>query len=89
MNVIFSEYFTYRAGLRGFHLERIREIVLYSSERYWDMNTGRMIVIGKHGQHLVMIPYEYKGEVLKPVTVHATTRQQINFRIHTGRFTYE
>jgi hypothetical protein len=27
--------------------------------------------------------------VIVPVTVHATSRQQINFRLQTGRFTHE
>jgi len=89
MEVVFSEYFQYRARLRGFELSKIRKIVVYSSERYWDTVTGRMIAVGKHGQHIVMIPYEQEGEILKPITIHATTRRQINFRIHTGRFIYE
>lgn len=48
-----------------------------------------MIVIGKHDDRLVMIPYETEGDKIVPITVHATTRQQINFRVKTGRFRYE
>jgi hypothetical protein len=36
-----------------------------------------------------MIAYESVGEEITPVTVHAVTRQQIRFRVQTGRFTHE
>lgn len=46
-----------------------------------------MVVVGKQGKSLVTIPYEVgeDGAVI-PVTVHATTRQQINYRIKSGRY---
>jgi hypothetical protein len=89
MEIIFSEYFAYKAQLRGFVLTTIENIVKYSTERYFDTVTGRMVVIGNHDRRLVMIPYEAAGDVVTPVTIHATTRQQITFRIKTGRFIYE
>ncbi|MBW1716668.1 MAG: hypothetical protein JRJ77_12735 [Deltaproteobacteria bacterium] len=79
----------YRAGFRRFELTKIEDIIRYSRERYIDTVTRRMIVVGKHDDRLVMIPYERKGSEITPVTIHVTTRQQINFRIKTGRFTYE
>ncbi|GFE71175.1 hypothetical protein [Chroococcus sp. FPU101] len=48
-----------------------------------------MIAVGKHNNSLVIIPYEYTEEFITPVTVHATTRQQIQFRLQTGRFINE
>ena len=36
-----------------------------------------------------MIPYEIEGEIMKPITVHATSRQQINLRVKSERFRYE
>jgi len=36
-----------------------------------------------------MIPYEAEARTITPVTVHATTRQQINLRLKTGRFANE
>jgi hypothetical protein len=42
--------------------------------------------VGRHGRLLVMIPYERIGDDITPVTIHATTRQQINFRVKNGRF---
>ncbi len=48
-----------------------------------------MIVVGKHDDILVMIPYEKKENELKPITMHAITRQQINFRLKTGMFIHE
>ena len=85
--VIFSEYLQYRAHLRDFELNAIEQIVRYSEERYFDTVTHRMIVIGKHADQLVMIPYEETDNAILPVTIHAITRQQIRFRAQTGRLT--
>lgn len=88
-SVVWTEYMQYRAGFRRFELTKVEGIIRYSRERYFDTVTRRMIVVGKHDDRLVMIPYERKGNEIIPVTIHATTRQQINFRLKTGRFTYE
>jgi len=76
----------YRVALRGFDLVLIENILRYSPERYMDTETRRSIVIGEHGNKLVMIPYEEDELTITPVTIHATTRQQIKFRLNTGRF---
>lgn len=86
MNIIWTDYLKYRAELRGFSLSSIEEIVRFSEERYLDVGTQRMIAIGRDGDQLVMIPYDQEGETVTPVTIHATTRQQISFRLQTGRF---
>ena len=86
--IIWTEYMKYRAGLRGFDLARIEEIVRHSSERYLDVATGRHVAIGRHGKILVVIPYEMGENSITPITIHATTRQQINFRLRTGRYSY-
>ena len=78
-SIIWSEYMKYRASLRGYNLGKIGEILRHSGERYIDTVTRRLIAIGKHGG----------GNVLIPITVHRTTRQQVNFRLKTGRFIYE
>ena len=85
MNVIFSEYFRYKARLRGFHLTQLEEILRYSSERYVDTVTGRLIVVGRHAHDIVMIPYEQHKDTLTPITAHVVTRQQITYRLNTGR----
>jgi hypothetical protein len=82
----FTEYMEYRARQRGFDLERVEEIVRFESERYADTKTGRRVVIAKHHGQLVLIPYEEDATSVTPVTVHATTRQQVRFRLDTGRF---
>ena len=38
----------YKARLRGFDLAKIEDIVKYSTERYFDTETGRQIAIGPH-----------------------------------------
>ena len=85
MKYIFSEYLKYRTEARGYDLGKIEDILKFSTEKYLDTITNRMIVIGKHDKRLVMIPYEISKNSLKPVTIHATSRQQINFRLKTGR----
>jgi hypothetical protein len=89
MKYIFSEYLKYRAETRGYDLGEIEDILRSSTERYLDTITNRMIAIGRHDKRLVMIPYEISKNFIKPVTIHATSRQQINFRLKTGRLKNE
>lgn len=89
MEFVWTDYMKYRAALRGFDLVKIEDIVRYSAERYFDTRTERRVVIGHHDQKLVMIAYEAKQASITPITIHITTRQQIRFRIRTGRYTLE
>ncbi len=85
ISIVWSDYMKYRINLRGFDLKKIESILRYSDERYFDNVTQRRIIIGRHDRLLVMIPYEQSGGKMNPITIHATTRQQINFRLKTGR----
>jgi hypothetical protein len=89
MEVVWTDYLKYRAALRGFDLNRIEQIVKSSGERYIDTATNRLVVVGRCEKMLVLIPYEASEGVLTPITIHATTRQQIGFRVKTGRFVHE
>jgi hypothetical protein len=89
MRIVWTDYLRYKAALRRFDLAKIENIVRYSPERYSDTATGRHVAVGHHGNELVMIPYEADENSITPVTIHVTTRQQVNFRIRTGRFTHE
>lgn len=89
MQLVWNDYIKYRAALRGFDLDKIEDIVKYSTERYFDAETGRRVVIGHHDQKLVMVAYEADQTSITPITIHATTRQQIRFRIRTRRWTLE
>ena len=84
--IVWTDYLRYRAKLRGFNLELLESIIKRSSERYFDTETERTIVVGRHEKQLVVIPCEILGDVVTPVTVHPITRQQIRFRLQTGRF---
>ena len=86
---VWNDYIKYRARLRGYDLDKIEAIIRHSEERYFDISTHRRIAIGRHDARLVMIPYEISGNSVIPVTIHPTTRQQIKFRLRTGRFRYE
>ncbi len=89
MEIIWTEYMQYRAKLRGFDLGEIKRIVRYTGERYVDTVTGRLVAIGRHKGVLVLIPCEIEAQMLIPITIHVTTRQQINLRLKTGRLAYE
>ena len=54
-----------------------------------DTATGRAIAIGRCGALFVMVPFEQDDDRITPVTIHTTSRQQINFRVKTGRFAHE
>jgi len=87
--IVWTDYMKYRSNLRGYDLTTVEQIVRYSSERYTDTVTMRLVAIGRHNKLVVMIPYELKGLTLTPITIHAITRQQINSRIKSGRFRNE
>ena len=89
MEIVWTEYIKYRAKLRGFDIAKIKHIVQYSTERYYDVATQRFVVVGRHDKTLVLVPYECEDDKVTPVTIHATTRQQINFRLKIGRFRSE
>ena len=83
---IWTNYLKHRAQLRGFDLATIEQMLQFTEERYFDTATRRMVAVGRHGNRLVLVPYEQEGDTVTPVTVHMTTRQQVNFRLRTGRF---
>ena len=88
--IIWTDYFKYRANLRGFSLLNIENALMDSSERYYDIVTERLVVIGKDANILILIPYEVGQEnTITPITVHATSRKQITYRVKNGRFQNE
>jgi len=84
-----ADYLKYRAALRGFDLEKLEEIIRHSAERYFDTETERHVVVGRHNLQLVVIPYDIDNDTITPVTVHTISRQQIRFRLNTRRFIHE
>lgn len=87
--IAWTEYMKYRLKLRGYDLAIVEHILRYSSERYVDTVTGRLVAIGRHMNLIVMIPYEQEGGIVTPVTIHASSRTQINTRLKSGRFKNE
>jgi len=81
-----TDYLIYRMKVRGYQKEKIDHIIRYSSERYFDTETRRFVIIGKHGNKEVIIPYDTEGKSIIPVTIHAISRQQIRYRKLSGRF---
>ncbi len=65
----------YRLSLRGYDPAVIEDILWYFSGRYTDTLTERAVAVGRHGNVLVMVPYEIKGNEIIPVTVHATDKK--------------
>ena len=84
--ILWNDYLKYRASLRGYDLLKLEHILHHSTERYFDNETKRRVAVGRHDKQLVIIPYEGEDDEIIPVTVHATTRQQIRFRLRAGRF---
>ena len=83
--VTITDYLKYRCKMRGFDTSSIEYIVRHSSERYYDTETRRNVVVGNHKNILVLIPFEESENEIKPITVHAISRKQIRFRLNTGR----
>ena len=86
--IIWTEYMKYRSSTRGMDLGVVEEIVRHASERYVDNETHRFIAVGRHRNTIVVVPYEESETSLTPITVHATTRHQINLRTRTGRYSH-
>ena len=89
VEIVWTDYMKYRATLRGFDIPALEHIVRHSSERYIDAATRRRIAVGRHEDQIVMIPCDVAGNVVTPVTVHVTSRQQINARVRSGRLQNE
>lgn len=83
--VIWTDYLEYKLSIRGFEKKIVEQILRQTHERYKDQETGRLIAIGSHGADLVMIPYEINSDAYTPITIHVTSRQQVNIRIKSGR----
>ncbi len=86
MEIRWTDYMVDRARTRGFALAGLEQILRFTQERYFDTTTRRPVAIGRLEHGLVMIPYDHAGETITPVTIHATTRQQITARLRAGRF---
>jgi hypothetical protein len=100
--VVMSEYMIYRAQMRCSDTSDVETIVRYSEERYFDTETHRMVAVGHSRGKLVIVPYDETEDEITPVTIHPcwsqppaaartcilVTRQQIRFRVNTGRFVY-
>jgi len=56
--IIWTDYLKYRASARGFDLEKLEDIIRHSSERYFDTETTRHVIVGKYGDTLIMIPFD-------------------------------
>jgi hypothetical protein len=90
MQIIWTDYFRYRVKLRGFNLNDLEEILRYSTERYYDTATDRLVVIGRDAKTMIMTPYERdNSDVVTPITVQATNRQQVNYRVEAEDFRNE
>ena len=85
-NIVFTDYFIYRCKVRNFNESLAENILRFGTERYYDTETHRKVVVGHHDTQLVLIPYEEERNEIRPVTIHAISRKQIRFRLSTGRF---
>ncbi len=86
MEIKWTRYFQNRCIQRHFSIEKAEKVIRYSTERYFDIDTSRRIVVGSFDNRLILIPYDEDDNIITPVTIHETDRKQINFRIKNGRF---
>ena len=87
LRILWTDYLQYRLKLRDFDINRVERILRHGDERYLDTATEKMIAVGKHDSRLVLIAYDATEEnQIIPTTIHATTRQQVNNRLKSGRF---
>ena len=86
MEIQWTEYMKYRLNLRNFDMARVEDVLRFSIERYWDSMHHRRVVIGRCDKTLVLVPYDEEGKIFIPITIHATNRKQIQYRIKIGRF---
>jgi uncharacterized DUF497 family protein len=74
--VVWTDYFKYRVQLRGFTFKNVEGILWYRTERYSDTVTRRLVVVGKDGNVLVMIPHEVHEEsTITPITNKSASRR--------------
>jgi hypothetical protein len=67
--------------LRGFDLAKKEQILRYSSERCLHTASGRLVFAGRIDDLLVLVPCESEQGSITPITIQATTRQQINLHL--------
>jgi hypothetical protein len=87
--IVWTEYLKHRARVRDYDLGLIEHVVRHSTERYYDTATLRSLAVGKHDKRLIVVPYDSDDDSVTPVTVHAVSRTQIEYRIKVGRFIHE
>src|SRR5258708_36236884 len=81
--IYWTDYLKYRAALRGFELEKLESMIGHSTERYFDTETERHMVVGRHNLQLVVVAYDIENGTMIAVTVHAITVQPRRFRQST------
>jgi len=87
--IIWTDYFLYRASERELDLVQMEKILRYSGERYLDTGTGSHIAIGSDKNHLHLVAYDLTEVGYEVITAHTTNRQQITFRLNSGRYSHE
>ena len=90
IRIQWTGYMKHRAIEREVELDKLEEILRHSVERYYDIVTNRLVVVGRYDRKkLVLIPIEVEEKTITPITVHTTTRQQIKFRLKIRRLIHE
>lgn len=85
-----NTHFVYQVNQRVIDLEKVENTLRFSTEKYFDNNTGRYVKIGGNKREgLLLVSYEIElDESVTPITVHQTDREQINHRLNEGRYEF-
>jgi hypothetical protein len=63
-------------------------LISRANDKFWKLYQALPPDIKKQAKES-FIPYDQTNSQLVPVTVHSTSRQQLRFRLKTGRFIRE
>jgi hypothetical protein len=93
VQVIYSDHLRFKIRVRQIPEDLPERIYRESRQRYYNHHSVRHIaVMETHYQRrriLMMIAYDQLLDHVEIITIHPITKQQIQDRLTTGRWTYE
>lgn len=93
MEVKYSDHLRFRIRVRGIPEPMPEQIYRESKQHYYNHHTLRHIAIMevhyRQRRTLMMIAYDQMPDHVEIITIHPITRDQIQERLRTGRWTHE
>lgn len=93
MEIRYSDHLRFKLRVRDIPGQVPERIYRESRQRYDNHHTLRHIAVMQVHYHrhrtLMMIAYDRRADHVEIVTIHPITKDQIQERLRTGRWTYE